>query len=99
MRALLALSVLLPGCTMTLGFDGLSGGKANDADAGTPCVSPCKVVGELAPGSIGSGFTLDWKTLPEREVVGGFVEENQVILGVRIANSESIVMSVDVETG
>jgi len=103
---LLGASASLAGCTLTLEFDGYADAKPEGGTIAPPCEDPtqahkadCNVVADLTPGTIASGFTLDWKSLPTKEVVSAFVDGEKLVLGVHILGGEGIVMSVALADG
>jgi hypothetical protein len=86
MRApVLALVLTLPGCSVTLEFDGLAG-KENAA---------------VGPGSVGTGIVPDWEKLPITEIVDGFVRGRELVVAVREHGNakDGALLGIDLDTG
>lgn len=104
------LALLGSSCTLTLEFDGLAESQPESGSGGASaeCTSvaskgkpECNVVANLAPGSIGSGVVIDWKQTPEREVTGGFVNGNELVVtvSVGVGLNDGAILGIDLTTG
>ena len=84
--------LLCMSCSISIDIDRLSEGNSLCTDGCTQ---------KQVPGSVGGGIVVPWDALPKREIVGGFVDGDRLVVAVRVHGEgiQGAVLSIALDTG
>ncbi len=84
--------LLCMSCSISIDIDRLS-------DGNSPCSDDCAQ--EPVPGSVGGGIVVPWDALPKREIVGGSVDGDRLVVAVRVHGQgiQGAILSIALDTG